>query len=249
MIMKKFIIKDSDRGKADFGWLKANYTFSFANYYNPNFMQFGALRVMNDDRIAPLGSFPTHPHNDMEIITIPLSGKLEHKDSTGQEGIITAGEVQVMSAGSGIYHSEANPSDDEELNLLQIWVFPKENGISPRYDQKRFDLEGNKNKMVNIIHPEGLNGALQIHQNAYFHLGEFDQATTIDYKTAAPNHGVFAFVIKGAANFADTALAQKDAVGVYPHSMEEYEQIQKEGLRLNIEANSIVLLMEVPLSN
>jgi quercetin 2,3-dioxygenase len=246
--MKKFIVRDADRGKANFGWLKANYTFSFANYYNPQFMQFGALRVMNDDRIAAGGGFPTHPHNDMEIITIPLSGKLEHKDSTGQEGIITAGEVQVMSAGSGIYHSEANPDPNEELNLLQIWVFPKEHGIQPRYDQKRFDLEGNKNQFVNIIHPEGANGALRIHQNAYFHMGVFDEDTALTYKTAAPNHGVFAFVIKGAANFVDTALDYKDAVGVYPHTMDEYNQIQKDGLPLNIQAGSKVLLMEVPLN-
>lgn len=236
--MQTLLIKNHDRGSADFGWLKAKYTFSFANYYNPNYMQFGALRVLNDDLIAPLSGFPTHPHSDMEIITIPLAGKLRHEDSTGKEGVITAGEIQVMSAGTGIQHSEANPSADETLNLLQIWVFPRKNGLEPRYDQMKYELENNANEFVNLIHPYGENNALSINQDAYFYMGKFDENTKYKYAFNKTGHGLFAFILEGSAWVAEQSLQTKDALCI----------TETDAVSLDIASGSQILLMELPLN-
>ena len=183
------LFKASERGKADFGWLKANYSFSFANYFNPKNIQFGMLRVLNDDTIAAGMGFGTHPHENMEIITIPLEGALMHRDSMGNEGVIQNGEVQVMSAGTGIQHSEFNASSTEQLKLLQLWVFSEKDNVSPRYDQKSFDIDGQINTFVNIVSPEDKNDgeALWVHQQTFFNLGVFEAGKTINYKVKKGN--------------------------------------------------------------
>jgi redox-sensitive bicupin YhaK (pirin superfamily) len=169
------LYKASERGTANFGWLNANYSFSFANYFNPQRIQFGMLRVLNDDTIAPGMGFGTHPHENMEIITIPLEGALKHQDSMENEGTISFGEVQVMSAGTGIQHSEVNASQTNQLKLLQLWVFPDAENVTPRYEQKFFDLEKKSNSFVNIVSPKDLNdgNALWVHQKTFFNLGVF----------------------------------------------------------------------------
>jgi redox-sensitive bicupin YhaK (pirin superfamily) len=176
------IHKAKSRGEANHGWLKSWHTFSFADYYNPSRMNFGALRVLNDDFIAPGMGFGTHPHKDMEIITIPLSGALQHKDSMGNTEIIRKGEVQIMSAGPGVRHSEFNASTNEEVTLLQIWVFPDKEGITPRYEQKDFSLVNKKNKLLPIVSPDRREGSVLINQNAYFYLGEIEVEALVTYK-------------------------------------------------------------------
>src|SRR5689334_1975528 len=195
--MKKVLHKANTRGHADHGWLNAYHSFSFAGYYEPSRVHFGALRVLNDDTVAGGMGFGTHPHDNMEIITIPLSGQLEHKDSMGNTGVISKGEVQVMSAGTGIQHSEKNRNSKEEVKLLQIWVFPDEKNVTPRYDQRVFDLAGSKNKLLNIVSPMGDKEGLNIHQHAWFHLGKLDKDTNTTYELKDRNNGVYAFVIDG----------------------------------------------------
>ncbi len=171
--MKKTIYKADSRGHSDHGWLKTNFSFSFADYYNPERIRFGMLRVLNDDTIQPGMGFGTHPHDNMEIVTIPLKGELAHKDSTGGKGIIKANEIQAMSAGSGVTHSEFNNSQTDEVSLLQIWVFPKEKNIEPRYDQKTFNPEERKNILKTVVSPDKNSDALWINQDAYFSLGKY----------------------------------------------------------------------------
>lgn len=230
--------KAATRGAADHGWLKARHTFSFANYYDPNRMHFGVLRVLNDDRIAPGRGFGTHPHDNMEIITIPLSGTVEHKDSMGNSGTITAGEVQVMSAGTGITHSEFNHRHDAELRLLQIWLFPDKRGVTPRYDQMRFDVKDRRNKLQQILSPDPDDPGVWIHQNAWFHMGAFDKGFKTDYTPKDKRNGVYAFVIKGDVTVNGTALNERDGLGIWDVD------------KLAIQADSQdaeLLLMEVPM--
>ena len=172
--MKHIFYKGTERGTADHGWLKANFMFSFAQYYNPERMNFGALRVFNDDVVAPGKGFHTHPHDNMEIVTIPIKGKIEHRDSMGHGSVIGEGDIQVMSAGTGVHHSEMNPSDTEALNVIQTWVFPRENGLKPTYGEKPFSIEGRTNQWQNIVGPDEMGGRLMVNQDTWYYLGNFD---------------------------------------------------------------------------
>ena len=212
--MKTILFNAADRGTADYGWLKPNYYFSFSQYNNPAKVHFGMLRVLNDDFIAGGGAFPTHPHNNMEIITIPFTGALQHKDSTGGEGIIKAGDVQIMSAGTGVQHSEANASATEPVTLFQVWVFPKENNINPRYDQRHFDIAERINKWQTIVSPVEKDKALWINQDAKFSLTKLEAGKTLDYPISFTGNGVFLVAINGAINVGDFNLNKRDAIGI-----------------------------------
>jgi quercetin 2,3-dioxygenase len=214
-MMKSILFKATERGKADYGWLKANYYFSFAQYHNPQKVHFGALRVLNDDVVAGGGGFPTHPHDNMEIITIPHTGALAHKDSTGGQGIIKAGDVQIMSAGSGVEHSEFNNSKTDEVNLFQLWVFPKERNITPRYDQRTFDISERKNKWQTVVSPIESDNALWINQDAKFSLASLSANVSLNYTNAFKGNGVFLVVIKGSVTVNDIELTKRDALGIY----------------------------------
>lgn len=212
--MKSILFKASDRGTADYGWLKPNYYFSFAQYHNPAKVHFGLLRVLNDDFIDGGGAFSTHPHDNMEIVTIPFSGALKHKDSTGGEGVIKAGDIQIMSAGTGVQHSEANASATEPVTLFQIWVFPKERNIKPRYDQKTFDVSERANKWQTVVSPIEADHALWINQDARFALTNLDAGKEISYSTAFKGNGVFLVVITGSAEVDGQTLNRRDAIGI-----------------------------------
>jgi redox-sensitive bicupin YhaK (pirin superfamily) len=212
--MKTELYKAADRGSADYGWLKPNYYFSFSQYHNPKRIHFGLLRVLNDDFVAGGGGFPTHPHDNMEIVTIPFSGALQHKDSTGGQGVIKAGDVQIMSAGSGVQHSEANASATEPVTLFQIWVFPKERNITPRYDQRTFDINERINKWQTVVSPVEADNALWINQNAKFSLTKLEAGKSVTYTNGFANNGVFLVNINGNAVVGDVALGKRDAVGI-----------------------------------
>jgi redox-sensitive bicupin YhaK (pirin superfamily) len=238
--MEKFILHPaSERGHANHGWLNARHSFSFASWQNPDKVHFGALRVLNDDIVAPGMGFGTHPHDNMEIITIPLKGDLEHKDSMGNIGLIRENEIQMMSAGSGITHSEYNPNKDREVNLLQIWIFPKERNITPRYNQIRLDPEDRKNKFHQVISPDGNPLGMNINQNAFFQLTSLDANTTLDYKIQLPGNGVYAFLISGEIKVNNNYnLYQRDAIGLW-----ETDHIQFTALK-----DTELLLIEVPMN-
>lgn len=237
-IMENMVLHRADsRGHADHGWLTSNHTFSFANYSNPERMHFGVLRVLNDDRVAPGKGFGTHPHNNMEIISIPLEGDLEHKDSMGNSGVIRQGDVQVMSAGSGIQHSEYNKNDDREVKFLQIWLFPKQKNVEPRYDQMHFKAEDRVNKFQQVLSPHAEDEGVWIHQDAWFHLGSFEKGFSSSYRLKKAGNGVYAFIIKGEVTVNGQSLATRDGLGVW-----DVDQ-------LDIEADEAteLLLMEVPM--
>jgi quercetin 2,3-dioxygenase len=212
--MNTVLFKAADRGTADYGWLKPNYYFSFSQYHNPAKVHFGLLRVLNDDFIGGGGLFPTHPHDNMEIVTIPFSGALQHKDSTGGHGIIKAGDVQIMSAGSGVQHSEANASATEPATLFQIWVFPKERNITPRYDQRTFATEERVNKWQTVVSPIEADNALWINQDAKFSLTTLQAGKTMDYTNAFTGNGVFLVAINGTVQVGNITLGKRDAVGI-----------------------------------
>ena len=235
--MKLVLRPANKRGTADYGWLKANYSFSFANYHNPQNIHFGALRVLNDDRVAGAGGFPPHPHDNMEIVTIPLKGALQHKDSTGGQGIIQSGDVQIMSAGSGVQHSEANASPTEEVNLLQLWVFPKKKNIDPRYDQRKFNLEDRKNKWQTVVSPVETDNALWINQDAAFSLAQADAGTSVEYKNKFPGNGVYIFVIDGSITVNGQSVGKRDAI----------EVTETDSFVFTANENAEVLAVEVPL--
>ncbi len=232
--------KASERGTADFGWLKANFSFSFGNYYNPNKIQFGALRVLNDDAIAAGMGFGTHPHDNMEIITIPLEGGLKHRDSMGNEAIVRFGEVQVMSAGTGILHSEMNPSQSGVAKTLQIWVFPEIQNVNPRYDQKSFNIDNQINTFVNVVAPHDKNNgeALWIYQQAFFSLGIFESGKNINYKINVSKNGVYVFLIDGEIEINETILQPRDAL----------EITETSDFNIIIKQKAKILLMEVPVN-
>ncbi|HAY34976.1 MAG TPA: pirin family protein [Ignavibacteria bacterium] len=236
--MKKRIFKSGDRGKADHGWLIARHSFSFANYYDPEKIRFGTLRVLNDDIVKPSMGFGKHPHDNMEIVTIPLKGELAHEDSTGNKEVIYADEVQIMSAGSGLTHSEFNNSETEEVNLLQIWVFPKVKDIEPRYDQKKFNPEDRYNKIQTIVSPEKNENTLWINQNAYFSLSDLDKDLKVNYKIKSKGNGVYVFLIEGKAEIDKDILDKRDAAGI-----EEADNIEVKALE-----NSRLLFIEVPMN-
>lgn len=212
--MKSILFKAGDRGSADYGWLKPNYYFSFAQYHDPAKVHFGLLRVLNDDFIAGGGSFPTHPHDNMEIVTIPFTGALKHKDSTGGQGVIKAGDIQIMSAGTGVQHSEANESATEPVTLFQVWIFPKERNIKPRYDQKTFDINERKNKWQTVVSPLDADNALWINQDARFALTNLEAGKEINYATAFAGNGVFLVVINGSVQVNGQQLNKRDALGI-----------------------------------
>ncbi len=212
--MKTILFNAADRGSADYGWLKPNYYFSFSDYRNPEKVHFGLLRVLNDDFIDGGGAFPTHPHDNMEIVTIPFTGALQHKDSTGGQGIIKAGDVQIMSAGTGVQHSEANASATDPVTLFQVWVFPKERNIKPRYDQRNFDVTERVNKWQIIVSPLEADKALWINQDAKFSLTKLEAGKTLEYINAFKGNGVFLVAINGAVKVGDINLNKRDAVGI-----------------------------------
>ena len=236
-IMKLREHKSTNRGGSNFGWLKSYHTFSFGNYFNPAQTHFGVLRVINDDTVSPGAGFGTHPHKDMEIISIPLSGALAHNDSMGNSGIISAGEVQVMSAGTGIRHSEMNASNDDFVEFLQIWIFPDKNGIEPRYGQAKTEVDAAKNKWNLIVGPEGSESKVWIHQDAYIHLSKFESGRNAVYTLNKSNNGVYIFVIKGSVTLDEITLNERDGVGI-----EEAEQFE-----LSFNEETDILLMEVPM--
>lgn len=234
------LFESNTRGKADFGWLKANFSFSFGNYFNPERVQFGMLRVLNDDTIAGGSGFGTHGHANMEIITIPLEGGLQHRDSMGNEGVIGFGEVQVMSAGSGVEHSEMNANQKNEAKTLQLWVFPDTENVAPRYDQKSFDIENQINTFVNIVSPKDKNdgNALWVYQKTFFHLGIFDSNTTTIYEVKIPKNGVYLFLIEGEIEVNNQTLKARDAMGIT-----DFDQFE-----IKISTKSKILLVEVPMN-
>ncbi len=211
--MKTQIFKSDSRGKASYGWLNATYSFSFAHYDNPDRVNFGALRVWNDDIVQPSRGFDTHPHDNMEIITIPLAGAVLHKDSMGHESIIKPNEVQVMSAGSGIFHSEYNASPTEPLNLFQIWIFPNVRNIKPTYNQTEFDDAGALNQWQNLVSPVG-NEGLTIHQNAWINRTKLEAKKEITYKMQPGSYGSFLMVVEGEVAINDTILSKRDSMGI-----------------------------------
>ena len=236
--MKTAYHSAATRGNANHGWLNANHSFSFAQYYNPERMNFGALRVLNDDTIAPSMGFGTHPHENMEIITIPLEGDLEHKDSMGNVGAINEGEIQVMSAGTGVYHSEYNKNSDKHINLLQLWVMPNAQNVAPRYDQKSVMELKKNNAFYQVLSPNTDDDGMWIHQDAWFHLGDFDQTTTTAYQIKKEGNGVYIFVIEGSFNVGDQELNKRDALGVW----------ETKEITFVAQPHSKVLLVEVPMS-
>ena len=230
--------KADTRGKANHGWLKSHHSFSFANYYNPERMNFGVLRVLNDDVVSAGMGFGTHPHNNMEIISIPLEGDLEHKDSMGTSAIIKQGDVQVMSAGTGILHSEYNANKNKEVKFLQIWVVPNKQGVEPRYDQITLDLEDRKNTLQQILSPNADDAGVWIHQNAWFHMTSLEEGNSLYYQVNdAKNNGVYAFVLEGKVTINGQQLEKRDGFGLW----------DIENLEISADANTELLLMEVPM--
>ncbi len=234
--MQTVIHKAEDRGHANHGWLNAHHSFSFAGYYDPSKIRFGALRVLNDDIIDAGMGFGTHPHDNMEIITIPLEGAVKHADNTGHSEIISVNEVQVMTAGRGIEHSEFNASKTEPLKLLQIWIFPDENNLDPGYSQHRFQPEEFYNQLKTIVGGRKVTGPLNIHQNAVLSLGQFEKGKFFEYQLSDSNNGVYLFLIEGVIRINDTTLSKRDAMGIW----------ETESFSASIEEDSHVLLLELP---
>lgn len=238
--MKTIIHKAESRGFANHGWLQANHSFSFANWYNTEKMHFGALRVLNDDVIAPKMGFGTHPHNNMEIITIPLGGELKHRDSMHNEWqSVYPGEVQIMSAGTGVQHSEINGSVDKHLSLFQIWIIPNKQNVEPRYDQKSFTEESRKNQLQTLVTSidDKHEGSLKIHQDAVLSRIDLDKDKTYNYRLKSKNHGVYVMTIHGNVNINNEILQTRDAVGVS----------EVENFEIKAVEDSQLLLIEVPM--
>ena len=236
--MKTILHKSTTRGHANHGWLDSWHTFSFAGYYDPTRVHFGALRVLNDDTVAPGMGFGKHPHENMEIVSIPLEGDLEHGDSMGTTSVIKKGDVQVMSAGTGIVHSEKNKNNDQQVKFLQVWVIPKEENVKPHYDQKSFSDEDKLNKLVTVVSPIGTDdGGVQVHQDAWFSLGKLETGKEVKYKLHKEGNGVYAFLLEGDATINDIVINRRDGLGIWEEDM------------VSIKANSEseILLMEVPM--
>jgi len=212
--MKSIFYPAAERGHANFGWLDSYHSFSFGQWHNPQKMHFGALRVLNDDQVKGGAGFGTHPHENMEIVSIPLSGALAHKDSTGTSEVINTGDVQIMSAGSGISHSEFNASKTDPVNFLQVWVFPKQHDIKPRYDQKTFDAVQRINQWQVVVSPDEKDSAVWINQDAKFSLATIEPGKELNYKNAFAGNGVYFFLLEGKATVADKELNRRDAIGV-----------------------------------
>lgn len=235
--MKLILHKADTRGHANHGWLDSYHTFSFANYHNPERMHFGVLRVLNDDRVAGGRGFEMHPHDNMEIISIPLEGDLEHKDSMGNIAVIKEGDIQVLSAGTGIYHSEYNRNKDMEVKFLQIWVFPNKKQVEPRYDQISLRDISKENQFYQVLSPHPDDQGVWIHQNAWFSLGKFTRQTQAEYKLNSIENGVYVFILEGKANIHGQALESRDGLGI-----SNTDQIS-----VIAEAGSKILIMEIPM--
>ncbi len=235
--MKTIFHSAAERGHANHGWLDSYHSFSFAGFYDPNKVHFGALRVLNDDTVKGGFGFSKHPHDNMEIVSIPLVGDLHHQDTTGREKIIKQGDVQIMSAGSGIAHSETNANRDKEVKFLQIWVFPKEKDIEPRYDQKSFPAEGRKNQLQTVVAPDD-EKAVWINQQAWFTLGSLEQGVATHYNIKQNGNGVYAFLIEGSATVNGIALNRRDAIGIW----------ETDTLNIEASSNAEILLIDVPMS-
>jgi redox-sensitive bicupin YhaK (pirin superfamily) len=236
--MKTVLYKAETRGHKNHGWLDTHHTFSFAGYYNPERIQFGALRVLNDDIVIAGEGFGTHPHNNMEIISIPLYGDLEHKDSMGNGSVIRSGEVQVMSAGTGITHSEFNANRSEALNFFQIWVLPNKKNVIPRYGQQKFDFFNTKNELIQIVSPNPDDDGLWIHQDAWFNTGIFDKDYSFDYKLKRNENGLYVMIIEGEFEVEGQTLSRRDGMGLWDTDS------------VNIKAlsdNARILLIDVPM--
>lgn len=232
------IHKAETRGHANHGWLNSYHSFSFANYYNPDRMHFGALRVLNDDQVEAGMGFGTHPHDNMEIISIPLEGDLEHKDSMGTTAVIKNGDVQVMSAGSGITHSEYNKNKDKLVKFLQIWIFPNKKNVKPRYDQITLKEADRHNKLQQIISPSPEDEGAWIHQNSWFHLGKFDKGVSKEYMLKAKGNGVYAFILNGEVSINGNKLSTRDGFGIW----------DTDKIALKADSDAEFLLMEVPMA-
>jgi quercetin 2,3-dioxygenase len=238
--MNTIFHKADSRGYANHGWLQATHSFSFANFYDPEKVNFGALRVLNDDVVAPKMGFGTHPHNNMEIITIPLKGVLKHKDNMGDVWIpVLPGEVQIMSAGTGVQHSEINGSADEHLGLFQIWIMPNQQNVKPRYDQKAFDVTERKNKLQVLVTSidENHEGSLKIHQDAIISRIDLDKDKTYKYTLKSKNHGVYVMSIFGNVLVGETAIETRDAIGVS----------DTDSFEIKSNEDSSLLFIEVPM--
>jgi redox-sensitive bicupin YhaK (pirin superfamily) len=234
---QSILYKADSRGGADHGWLKSFHTFSFASYYNPERINFGALRVLNDDQVDGGRGFGEHPHDNMEIISIALEGKLQHEDSMGNVTVIEPGEVQVMSAGTGMYHKEFNKDADKPVKFLQIWVFPNKRNVEPRYDQQRYNLDEHPNELVQVLSPNQEDEGVWVYQNAWFHLGRFNQDTQINHKLNLQSNGIYIFVLKGSVSIDNQELAERDGLGVWDTA----------AIQIEAKAGSELLFMEVPM--
>lgn len=235
--MKAIIHKSETRGHVNHGWLNAKHSFSFGQWYNPERVHFGLLRVLNDDIVQAGFGFGKHPHDNMEIITIPLSGALEHKDSTGGHGVIKKYDVQVMSAGSGIEHSEFNHSKTEDVNLFQIWIFTNQKNVAPRYDQQTFFPEERQNKFQTVVKPHG-NDGLWIYQNAWINLGSFDADTTTSYNINSKGNGVYIMVVDGEVEIDGNIITTRDAIGIW----------DTDTVNISTKTKTELLVIEVPMN-
>jgi quercetin 2,3-dioxygenase len=236
-MLNSVLHKADTRGDANHGWLHSRHTFSFADYYDPERVQFGVLRVLNDDIVEAGMGFGTHPHNNMEIISIPLEGDLEHKDSMGTVSVIKHGDIQVMSAGSGITHSEYNKNRDRRVKFLQIWVIPNKRDVKPRYDQITLNIADRHNKFQQILSPNPDDEGVWIYQNAWFHLAHFDQGFGADYEIKARGNGVYVFVLSGNIAIGDQKLNARDGFGIW----------DIERFSVNADSEAEFLMMEVPM--
>ena len=238
--MKKIVHKAETRGYANHGWLKSYHTFSFAGYNNPERMNFGMLRVLNDDVVQPKMGFETHPHRNMEIISIPISGALSHKDSMGNKRAIEVGEVQVMSAGTGLTHSEFNDSKTDETNFLQLWIIPEAMNVEPNYEQRKFDSDEKINQLQTVVAPKDKveGNALPISQQAYIYRTTLESKNTLDIKPKNPSNGIYTFVVDGKIEVADETLNKRDAIGVY----------DTENVSVKANETSELVIIEVPMN-
>ncbi|RRQ47624.1 pirin family protein [Maribacter algicola] len=236
--MKTILHKADSRGHANHGWLNSFHSFSFANYYDPNRMNFGALRVLNDDNVAAGRGFGKHPHSNMEIISIPLEGDLKHMDNMGNFTVIKEGDIQVMSAGTGVEHSEFNNNMDSVVKFLQIWIIPNKENVEPRHDQISLSDLKVKNKLYQILSPNPKDQGVWIHQNAWFHMGDFEKGQSESYSLKSEENGAYVFVLEGELNIEDTTLNARDGFGIW----------DTDSFELNATKNAKFLIMEVPMN-
>jgi quercetin 2,3-dioxygenase len=230
--------KADTRGHADHGWLNSYHSFSFGSYYDPQRIHFGALRVLNDDTVSEARGFGKHPHDNMEIISIPLQGDLQHEDSMGNVAVIKNGDIQAMSAGTGIFHSEYNKSKDEPVKFLQIWIFPNKKNVEPRYSQVSLNINDRHNKLQQILSPNENEAGVWIHQDAWFHLGKLDKGFSTEYNFKKKGNGVYAFILSGDISIDGTKLNARDGFGVW----------DTDKISITADTDAEILLMEVPMT-